>query len=71
MTIKMYEDEYYGVAKLPKEIFDKLDSSFFISRSTDTVKYMCANNEEFEHMKSLGIDTEALFCDWYRLELLK
>lgn len=63
----MKEDGYYGRVKLPKQVFDQLDNYFFISSCTPTVKYMCANEDETRHLKSLGV--KVVGCDWYKLEL--
>jgi len=62
----MQEDGYYGKVKLPKEVFKQLDSHYFISRCTPTVKFMCANEDETRHLNSLGVKT--IICDWYKLE---
>lgn len=65
--VRLWQNGFYGVGDLPPEIFDKLDPKYFISGCTDTVKYMCANEEETQHLENLGIDTSRVVCDWYRL----
>lgn len=67
---KMQEIGFYGVAIVFKETFDKLNDKYFISCSTDTVKYMCANDDQKEHLESLGIDTGGVVCDWFKILVL-
>jgi hypothetical protein len=66
--IQMTSTAYYGVAVLDAETFNKLDPKYFISGCTDTVKFMCANTKEMQHLMQLGIETYD-YCDWYKLVL--
>jgi len=60
----------YGSVVVLKNIFDKLNPDFFISHSTDKIKYMCANDKETKHLKSLGIKINDEICfDWYKIIL--
>lgn len=69
-TFKMVSSGMYGNVKVPNDIFNRLDSKMFISGCTDRIKYMCANLEETNHLKSLGIDIDDVICDWYKIELI-
>lgn len=66
MKYQMIQDRMYGVVCLPNDIFAKLNSDFFISHCSDQTKYMCANEPEKQHLKSLGIETLDT-CDWFEL----
>ena len=57
---------YYGKAIVPQDVFSKLNPGFFISSSTDTVKFMCANRNEIRHLRSLGIDATDDY-DWFKI----
>ena len=64
----MFSDGYYGKAILPRKIFEKLNKDHFINGCTDSVKYMCANKTETEHLISIGITIgNDMCCDWYKL----
>lgn len=66
---QMNECGMYGEVVVPQSVFGKLNQEYFISHSDDTVKYMCANDEEKKHLESLGIMTSNLVCDWYKIIL--
>jgi len=57
----------HGKVTLSKEDFDKLDEKYFISHSSETTKYMCANPEETEHLRTLGVDMDGVVCDWFEI----
>lgn len=67
---KMIEKDMYGEIYLPFDIFNKLDSSLFISNCTNTIKYMLANNKETIYLKSLNIDINNCVCDYYKIILI-
>lgn len=60
---------YYGQVCVDNETFQKLNSDYFISGSTEDVKYMRANKEEHEHLKELGVNFNECenACDWFRI----
>lgn len=66
----MLNDGYYGVAYVTKSIFDKIDDSMLIANSTDLVKYLCANEKETIHLNQIGINTNGVVCDWYKILLI-
>ena len=66
---EMKERDMHGEVTVPRSIFDRLNPDFFISHSDDHRKYMCANKREAEHLESLGISTESVVCDWYKITL--
>lgn len=64
----MLNEGMYGVAHLPVDVFKKLNSDYFIIGSDDYEKFMCANDCETEHLKSLGVVIGSdIYCDWYQL----
>lgn len=65
---KMVTKGYYGVVVLNREEFMSIPSSMLITGCTDTVKYMCANDEEEEFLTSLGVSVSE-GCDWYKCML--
>jgi hypothetical protein len=67
--MKMFECGYYGVVSVSSEIFDRLNSDFFISQSDEKTKYMCANPNEQHHLQELGIDLSDVVCDWFKITL--
>lgn len=67
--MKLTDEDYYGVCKVPKSIFDKIPDSMTIIGSTDTVKYLCANDEETELMKALGVEVNVVDFDVYEVIL--
>lgn len=71
--ITMTSEWYYGVARLPLEVFSKLDTDYFISGTGEGLVFMCANPEERLHLEELGIDLgegeDEVICDWYKLIL--
>lgn len=60
------DGSYYGKAIVPSNVFNQLNPGFFISQSNDTVKYMCANQNEIRHLRSLGIDATDDY-DWFKI----
>ena len=62
----MESSGYYGIVRLPEELFIDLDPEFVLSKSTDTAKFMCANSKEKEYLESLGVQVVEV-CDWYKL----
>lgn len=66
----MIEAGVYGSVKLPDHLFSQLDSRHFIAHSTADQKFMCANPEEANHLKSLGVQMEGITCDWFKIERL-
>lgn len=62
----MESSGYYGIVRLPEELFVDLDPEFVLSKSTDTTKFMCANSKEKEYLESLGVQVVEV-CDWYKL----
>ena len=69
MIIPDDEDGYYGVAVVPRGVFDRIPDCMLISGSSDHVKFMCANQRERTHLESIGVDTSGVTCDWFRIEL--
>ena len=67
-SILMKSDGFYGKVELPTSLFRRLDKHFFISCCTPSVKYMCANEDEARHLKSLGVKVLE-HCDWYKIVL--
>lgn len=65
----METQDYYGVAEVPASVFSQLDERFFISKSDDRVKYLCANSREREHLLKLNIRVAGVVCDWYKIKL--
>lgn len=66
--ILMEVNGMYGVAVLPKLIFDKLEKNYFIAESNNKIIFMCANKREEIHLKELGIlIPDTLYCDWFKL----
>lgn len=63
------EESYYGVINLPLHLFMLLDKSMFISGTTDTTVYMCANEQEKKHLTSLCVNLDGVVCDWYKINL--
>jgi len=61
-------NDYYGTVYVPLDVFERLNSKFFISSTTDTAKFMCANGEETDHLISLGIEITELY-DYYKIIL--
>lgn len=61
-------DGYYGKSIVPITVFKHLDPQYFISSSTDTIKFMCANEAEIKHLRSLGIDATDEY-DWFKIVL--
>lgn len=61
----------YGVAAVPFQIFEAIDGKLTISNSNEKVKYLCANEKETNMLRSLGIDTKGVVCDWYKINLLE
>lgn len=67
--MKLQDHGYYGVVTMPRDVFEKLDASMFINQSTETVKYLCANNTEVAHLEALGVDLGDWCCDWFKVVL--
>jgi hypothetical protein len=68
MNYKMHYKDYYGCVIIPLKVFEKLNPSYFISRSSNDVKYMCANLREKEHLKEIGVDVLE-YVDYYEIFL--
>ena len=64
----MIGDGVYGSVKLPDHLFSRLDSRHFIAHSTADRKFMCANPEEADHLKSLGVQMDGISCDRFRID---
>lgn len=64
---EILEEEHYGVVTVDNETFNKLNSEFFIIHSSDTVKYMCANEPQIKHLEELKIKTSDITCDWFKI----
>lgn len=60
----------YGVVRLPESLFNSLERRYFISESTDDTKFMRATQEESDYLKSLGVQTDGIRCDWFKIERL-
>ncbi len=59
----------YGRVLVPSSVFYQLDETMFISSSTDSIKFMCANSAETQHLISLGVDVDDVCCDWYEIHM--
>ena len=64
----MIKDGYYGLFNVSKTIFDSVSIEMCISGTNESVKYLCANNAETEHLISLGLEA-IQNCDWYKVEM--
>lgn len=62
----MESSGYYGIVRLPEDIFLQLNPEFVLDISTDNTKFMCANSKEKEYLESLGIQVIEI-CDWFKL----
>lgn len=70
MTYQMTIQDAYGVVSLPKEVFNKLNKTFFTSGTTRTVRLMLANPEQLSHVASLGVVLpQSYSMGWLRIEL--
>lgn len=58
---------HHLVIEVGKYLFSRLYSPYFISHCTDTVKYMCANEQETKHLNGLGINIEDVKWDYYKI----
>lgn len=67
--MKMYSKGFYGVVHVNKDVFNKIDKKYLISGCTDSLKYLCANPSETKHLIDLGVDTNDVVCDWYKVIL--
>jgi hypothetical protein len=64
-----YWDEYYHVVDVNNDIFNKIPNSMCISGTTDVVKYLCGNQEEFDLLTSIGLKIDRS-VDWYKIQLV-
>ena len=58
-------DGMYGVVLVPADVFERVETATPLAGGH---RYLCANAEEVEHLKALGVDVpDELTFDWFKV----